>query len=113
MELNKHIFRRKRVQPICLDFYNIWEQYERCQFLFKEGDLFGCKANGVHSSWATCISKGLPATHLASYNTLTRHRNYTINVCPFRLKIWIINIFSLLITIFKWLIDLLGKMLKK
>jgi len=97
----KHFIRPKNIQPVCTEIF-IWKRYDKCQFLFGESGLFGCQAGGVHPSWAIKESPTKPGSYLADYKDLILNRNYRINTCPYRIKFWLMEIFTPLVKLIKW-----------
>ena len=102
----RHFSRPDRVQPICLDIYE-WTEYRNCQFLFREGELFGCKAKGVRPSWAIQESENVAGYFLCALDDLLEHRNYSWNICSYRLKeIVIMSPLRIIINVVSAIIDL-------
>jgi len=103
-ELQKHFFRHDRAQPICLDIY-LWGRHEVCEFLVKRGNVFACEAGGVGAGWALKHAEDGSGQHLATFNGLLTHRNYRINTCPYRLRMWLIAPLVFASRIIKWTVD--------
>lgn len=104
--LSKHILRRKRFQPICFEIYQ-WGRYEKCQFSFSEGGLYGCRAGGVHPSWSVKESEKHPDMHLAEFKELFHRRNHKVNLCSYRFKGWLTEFVKSLVAIFRLLAEVL------
>lgn len=110
--LDRRMCKRRRVQPICLEFYR-WGRSRACRFLTREGDLFGCKGGGIHPSWAERESKDNPGTYLATQKQLFRYRNHKVWACHFFVIGWVLVIVRIGAGIISWLAGIFEKLTKK
>jgi hypothetical protein len=111
-ELGKHLLRVNRASPVCLDLY-LWGRYSKCEFMVKDGNLYGCKAGGIRAAWSVRESKTFQGMQLATYNDILKHRNHHLNSCTYRFIGWGGNVARPIGRLLKWVTDLIFKLRDK